>query len=119
MKSIPFTVAKIPGKPEYGYEIITEEKKEEFVGLFSGGQIPGNQVLIAFYLGERPTAGYGINPSGLSLEGGRLIFRYREKRPAPGEVVGQVLSYPGILLTVDQKFLPGDFQVVMEDEDRC
>src|SRR5476651_824688 len=46
----------------------------------------GKDVVIALFLGTRPTAGFTVEIVGVKEEGGTLVVSYKETRPAPGGV---------------------------------
>jgi hypothetical protein len=52
------------------------------------------EIVLAVFLGSRPTAGFVIEIVGTRQEGPALIVQYRETRPAAGGIVAQVLTSP-------------------------
>jgi hypothetical protein len=52
------------------------------------------EMVVAVFLGTRPTAGFSVEVVGAREEGATLIVSYRESRPQPGTVAAQVLTSP-------------------------
>ena len=52
------------------------------------------EMVVAVFLGTRPTAGFSVEVVGAREEGAALIVSYRESRPQPGAVAAQVLTSP-------------------------
>jgi protease stability complex PrcB-like protein len=52
------------------------------------------EMVVAVFLGTRPTAGFSVEVVGARQEGATLIVSYRESRPQPGAVAAQVLTSP-------------------------
>jgi hypothetical protein len=52
------------------------------------------EIVLAVFLGTRPSAGYSVEIVGAREEGGALVVTYRESRPQPGAVAAQVLTSP-------------------------
>jgi hypothetical protein len=70
--------------------------------------------LLCVYLGERPTAGWGLDLQTASLVGGELRIAARETRPRGA--VDQVVTYPGDCGVVSRDALPaGDLAVRADD----
>jgi hypothetical protein len=51
-------------------------------------------MVVAVFLGSRPTAGYSVEIVDTRPDGASLIVQYRETRPAPGGIAAQVLTSP-------------------------
>ena len=58
------------------------------------------EMVVAVFLGTRPTAGFSVEIVGAREEGATLIVSYREARPQPGSVTAQVLTSPYHLVAV-------------------
>jgi PrcB C-terminal len=52
------------------------------------------EMVVAVFLGSRPTAGYGVTIVSATLEGNVLHVLYRETSPPPDAVTAQVITYP-------------------------
>jgi PrcB C-terminal len=52
------------------------------------------EMIVAVFLGSRPTAGYAVEIVGAEVKNGALVVRYRETRPAPGTITAQILTSP-------------------------
>ncbi len=59
-------------------------------------------MVIGVFAGSRPTAGYGIEITGIERRDGRLVVTYREQRPAPDAMVAQVLTSPFQIVRTDR-----------------
>jgi hypothetical protein len=75
----------------------------------------GTDALVCVYLGERPTAGWGLDLQTASLlEGGELRILARETRPRG--TVQQVVTYPADCGTLNREALPpGELAVRADD----
>ena len=52
------------------------------------------EMVVAVFLGTRPNAGYGVEVVNTLEKSGTLIVRYRERKPAPGAITAQLLTFP-------------------------
>jgi hypothetical protein len=59
-----------------------------------------SRMVVAVFLGSRPSAGYAAEIIGIREAGGTLIVQWQERRPSRGEVSAQVLTSPAIIATV-------------------
>jgi len=74
----------------------------------------GTDALVCVYLGERPTAGWGLDLQTASLVDGELRILARETRPRG--TVDEVVTYPGDCGVVNRNVLPaGDLAVRADD----
>jgi PrcB C-terminal len=55
------------------------------------------EMVVCIALGERPTAGYGVEIAHVERQGNRLIVEAREKKPAPDAIVPQVVTHPYVM----------------------
>jgi hypothetical protein len=51
-------------------------------------------MVVAVFLGTRPTAGYAVEITGIEKKDADLVVTYRERRPGADELVAQVLTSP-------------------------
>ena len=58
------------------------------------------EVIVAVFLGTRPTAGFSVEIVGVRQEGQALIVSYKETRPAPDALTAQVLTSPYHIVAV-------------------
>ena len=88
--------------------------------LHAGDQAPPPKVdfttrmVVAVFLGSRPSAGYAVEVSGTKTAGKTLIVEWSERRPTPGNVSAQVITSPSHLVSIP-KF---DGQVTFRKVDR-
>ena len=57
-------------------------------------------VVVAVFMGTRPTAGFSVEIVGVRQEGQALIVSYKETRPAPDTLTAQVLTSPYHIVAV-------------------
>ena len=57
-------------------------------------------VVIAVFMGARPSAAYTVEIVGTRTEGATLVVSYKETRPAPGDVAAQILTSPFHIVAV-------------------
>jgi hypothetical protein len=50
------------------------------------------EMVVAVFLGSRPSAGFAIDILGTKDEGGALVVQYRETRPAKGLIAAQMIT---------------------------
>jgi hypothetical protein len=58
------------------------------------------QMVVAVFLGSRPSGGYRVEITGVRTEGNTLVVQWSEARPAPGQVAAQVMTSPAHIVTV-------------------
>ena len=57
-------------------------------------------VVLGVFLGARPTDGYSVEITSVRKEGDGLLAEYRERRPDPAGLVGQIVTAPFHLVTL-------------------
>ncbi len=74
--------------------------------LHGGDQAPPpaidftRRMVVAVFLGSRPSAGYAVEVSGTRTAGRTLIVEWSERTPAPGGVSAQVITSPSHLVSL-------------------
>lgn len=62
------------------------------------GEIPdvdfSRSMVVAVFVGTRPTAGFAVEIAAVKSEGGRAVVEYRERRPARDALTAQILTMP-------------------------
>jgi hypothetical protein len=58
------------------------------------------EMVVAIFLGSRPTAGFAVEIVMLRDEAGTLVVQYRETRPPAGLLTAQVLTMPYHVIAV-------------------
>jgi hypothetical protein len=58
------------------------------------------QMVLAVFLGSRPSGGYQVQISGVRVDGDTLVVQWRETAPGPGQLAAQVLTSPSHIVTV-------------------
>jgi hypothetical protein len=58
--------------------------------------------VIAIFLGQRPTGGYGISVVDLLLDNNEIYLDVRLTRPAPDAMVTQALTSPWLMVRVQR-----------------
>jgi hypothetical protein len=51
-------------------------------------------IIVAVFLGSRPTAGFAVEITAVKTEGSRSVVEYRERRPPRDALLAQVLTSP-------------------------
>jgi hypothetical protein len=66
------------------------------------------QIVVAVFLGEKPTGGYDVEIIGAEQSDGALVIHYREKSPLPGSIAIQALTQPFHIIQMvrDDNFKP-------------
>ena len=57
-------------------------------------------MVIAVFLGSRPSGGYQVQITGVRAEGNGLVVQWSEARPGPGQVAASVMTAPSHIVTV-------------------
>jgi hypothetical protein len=63
----------------------------------------GKDVIVAVFLGSRPTAGFAVEIVGAREDGPVLVVQYRETRPPAGALTAQVLTMPYHIAAVPKR----------------
>ena len=61
------------------------------------------EMVVAVFLGTRPTAGFGVEIVGVRGEVGALVVQYRETRPSRDALTAQVLTAPYHLAAIPKR----------------
>lgn len=57
-------------------------------------------IVVAVFLGSRPSAGYFVNIVGTRVDGAALVVQWSERRPVRGDVSAAILTSPAALARV-------------------
>ena len=57
-------------------------------------------MVVAVFLGSRPTPGYGVTIVSAAEDGNVLRVRYRETSPPPDAIAAQVITYPYLVVAI-------------------
>jgi VWFA-related protein len=60
----------------------------------------GKQMVVAVFLGTRPSGGYQVEIAGVRQEGNTLVVQWSERRPGPGQMAAQVMTAPAHIVAV-------------------
>lgn len=98
----------------------TPAQLNELWSLANGNQLPppsapsvnfSQNSVVAFFLGQRPTGGYGVRVLRTSASGNTVFVTVEVNAPPPGAITTQALTSPWVALQV-----PGSFQrAVVQD----
>ena len=69
-------------------------------------------MVVAVFLGSRPTGGFAVEITGVESEGEATVVRWAERKPAPGQMASQVLTAPSFMATVPRRDGPVRFEKV-------
>jgi hypothetical protein len=58
--------------------------------------------VVGIFLGTRPSAGYGVEISGIARDGDALVVTWRERAPGPDDMAAQMITTPYLLATIDR-----------------
>lgn len=64
------------------------------------------EVVVAIFLGEKPTGGYDVTILRAEQSGEELMIDYQEKTPAPGSIVIQVFQQPFHIVRINREVGP-------------
>jgi hypothetical protein len=59
-------------------------------------------MVVAVFLGSRPSGGYQAEITEISTEGNVMVVQWAERRPGPGQLAAQVMTSPSHLVTVSR-----------------
>jgi hypothetical protein len=77
--------------------------------LVGGNQVPAPAApsidfnaerVVTFFLGQKPTGGFGVTLAGVRVEGDVLILEVNVRRPSPGAILTQSLTSPFLSVAV-------------------
>jgi hypothetical protein len=60
------------------------------------------EMVVAVFLGSKPTAGYGVTIVSATAEGNALQVRYRETSPPPDAITAQVITHPYQIVAISK-----------------
>jgi hypothetical protein len=67
-------------------------------------------MMVGVFVGNRPTAGYRIEVTGVRVDGETLVVSWREVAPAPGAAVNQTVTTPFAVAAVSRHDGPVRFE---------
>jgi hypothetical protein len=67
-------------------------------------------MVVAVFLGTRPTGGFEVEITGIEKEGSDLVVTWREHRPARGAMLSQILTMPFHLVSTEKHAGPVRFK---------
>lgn len=70
----------------------------------------GQSMVVAVFLGTRPTAGFAVEITAVKAEGSRAVVEYRERRPPRDALVAQLLTAPFHAVRVARTASPIEFR---------
>lgn len=60
----------------------------------------GREMVVAVFMGSRPTAGFNVEIVSAQIEAGVLVVRVRETRPPSDRILAQVITSPYHLVAI-------------------
>ena len=78
------------------------------VGSEPPATLPDDSIAIGIFLGQRPTAGYGISILSAAKQDGSFVVAYRENKPSGAAAM--VLTYPYLIGLYPKTGLPITFE---------
>mgnify|MGYP001619178054 CR=1 FL=1 len=86
------------GPLEPGHQLVTDLKGWKALaarlGLHANAPDFSKSIVVAVFVGERPTGGFSASFENPAAEGDDLLVRYRIKKPAPTSFVTQAFAQP-------------------------
>jgi len=70
------------------------------------------EMIVAFFLGERPTAGYSVEIRRITLRPDRLVVRVAVTQPGSDDPVAQVLTQPFHMVKVQRAEVSAEFETL-------
>jgi protease stability complex PrcB-like protein len=67
-------------------------------------------MVVAVFLGSRPSGGFAAEITGVTSEGDATIVRWTERKPGPGQMASQVMTAPAFMATVPRREGPVRFE---------
>lgn len=98
IKDLDFTVVENADVPEELMKLIEEKKAEPFKLTYSNKEY----LYIVKGYGEQKTGGYSILVNSLYLTSNAVYFNTSLKGPSKDEMVTQALSYPYIVVKIEE-----------------
>lgn len=98
VKQIPYQSIAYTELPEEMQALVDTAKFNSIAQVIKG-EDDAQYALIC--LGQRNTGGYDIEIASVEEVDGEVLVIYQEKRPVPGQMVIQVLTYPWQVIKVD------------------
>ena len=69
-------------------------------------------MVLAVFLGSRPSSGFSVQITGVRAEGDGLVVEWAEARPSPGMSAAQVMTAPSHVVAVPRHDGPVRFEKV-------
>lgn len=98
------------------YRIVTDQS--QLLGLWNqahGAQLTlpplpevdfRRESVVAIFIGQRPTGGYGLSVTELLLENNEVYLEVRLTQPSPGAMVTQALTSPWLMVRIQRPGVP-------------
>ena len=112
-KSIPFLSMQESDLPPTAYTLVQENQQAE--GVFSVSEGGYRYVLVS--MGQQPTTGYWIAVRDVVETPNAIIIKTAKHKPAPGEIVGHMVTYPHEVVRVKDSMKPIVLKEIKEQED--
>ncbi|HHY06133.1 MAG TPA: protease complex subunit PrcB family protein [Clostridia bacterium] len=98
VKQVPYQTVTYAQLPAQVQALVDKAKYNQTTQVIKG---EGDNRYVLLCLGTRNTGGYSIEISRVEEADGKILVTYQEKKPAPGEMVIQVITYPWQVLQVE------------------
>jgi len=87
---------------------VVARTQEEWTALWQqhapGRPVPSvdfsQRMVVAVFLGSRPSGGYRVEITGVRTENGVMVVEWTERRPDPGQAAAQVMTSPAHIVSV-------------------
>jgi len=95
---------------------------EHIAGRVSAPPLPvidfAREMVIAFFLGEKPTSGYSAGIAEIVFDDNKLIVRVDVESPPPGTILLQMLTQPFHIVMSTRSDAPVEFVIVERETKR-
>ncbi|MDD2212510.1 MAG: protease complex subunit PrcB family protein [Clostridia bacterium] len=98
MKPVAYQTTAYAQLPAQVQALVDSAKYNKTTRVIKG---EGDSRYVLLCLGTRNTGGYSIEISRVEEADGKILVTYQERKPAPGEMVIQVITYPWQVLQVE------------------
>lgn len=68
------------------------------------------EMVVAVFMGARPTGGYAVRVQGVAAEKGKLVVTVAERKPGPNDIVTQAFTSPFAMVAVARSDKPVEWK---------
>lgn len=105
---LTFRVLILPVIKERNFLVFHTEKSLKKAGIVNVNLDWGKEILIGLFGGAKPTGGFAISVIKIEVTDNSLVIGFKERKPKPGDIVSQAVTFPGQWIAIKQQGLPGN-----------